>query len=208
MAQLFAAVPGNDLPEVPNYNVCPTVNIHVIRHADGQRHLGAMRWGFVPKWYKAPNDGPLLINARAETIAEKPAFKAAARLRRCLIPADGYYEWQKDETGNRLPSYFRRADGATMAMAGIWQDWEQRGERLRTCAIVTCAANAATSAVHHRMPVILRRQDWGKWLGEDGHGAALLMQPAPENVLKFHRVGREVNSNRTEGPALIEPTEV
>ncbi len=205
MARLFAARPGNDLPGVPNYNVCPTTDIHVIRSEAGARHLGAMRWGFLSHWQKSETDGPLLINARAETIAEKPAFRAAVRARRCLIPASGFYEWSKDDEGNRLPWYFTRADGAPIALAGIWQDWEQGDVALRTCAIVTCAANRAVSAVHHRMPVIVEPDDWAKWLGEAGHGAALLMRPAGEDVLRFHRVSRAVNSNRAAGPELIAP---
>ncbi|MFZ7091906.1 SOS response-associated peptidase [Primorskyibacter sp. 2E233] len=205
MAQLFSAVPGNDLPPVPNYNVCPTNQIHVVRSDDGQRRLGAMRWGFLPHWYKATNAGPLLINARAETIAEKPAFKAACRERRCLIPATGFYEWTKDEGGARLPWYIRPAGEGPLVFAGVWQDWERDGEAYRTCAIVTCGANAQMSAIHHRMPVILAPEDWGKWLGEEGRGAATLMAPAPEGALTFFRVGTEVNSNRASGAQLIEP---
>ncbi|UYV36613.1 SOS response-associated peptidase [Rhodobacteraceae bacterium D3-12] len=205
MVQLFQAVPGNDLPDVPNYNVCPTTDVHVLRYDGGERRLGAMRWGFLPSWYKAMNDGPLLINARAETIAEKPAFRAAVRERRCLIPASGFYEWSKDGEGQRLPWYFTRSDGAPLAFAGIWQDWDKGAEPVRGCAIVTCAANRAMGQVHHRMPVVLEPQNWAKWLGEEGHGAAPLMRPAAEDVLEFHRVGREVNSNRAAGPALIEP---
>ena len=204
MAQLFDAVPGNDLPGVPNYNVCPTNAVHVLSAEAGQRRLGAMRWGFLPGWYKSPSDGPLLINARAETIAEKPAFRAAARERRCLIPVDGFYEWSKDADGNRLPWYVSRADGAPMVFAGVWQVWDKGDAPMRTCAIVTCAANRSLSAVHTRMPVILDPGDWGKWLGEEGHGAALLMRPAEEGVVRFHRVGREVNSNRASGAGLIE----
>ncbi|MDU8927390.1 SOS response-associated peptidase [Alisedimentitalea sp. MJ-SS2] len=204
MAQLFGAVPGNDLPDVPSYNVCPTTNIHVVSGEEGQRRLGAMRWGFLPSWYKNLTDGPLLINARAETIAEKPAFRNAARERRCLIPVSGFYEWSKDEKGNRLPWYFSRRDGAPLVFAGIWQGWDKGEALVKSCAIVTCAANNSTGAVHHRMPVVLEPRDWGKWLGEEGHGAAVLMRPAAEDVLQFHRVGREVNSNRTSGAQLIE----
>ena len=207
MAQLFGAVPDNDLPEVPNYNVCPTTQVATV-HSDGDtRRLRAMRWGFLPHWYKTPSDGPLLINARAETIAEKPAFKAAARERRCIVPASGFYEWTKDPDGNRLPWYITRADGAPMALAGIWQDWDRGEERLRTFAIVTTAANETMSRIHHRMPVILEPEDWALWLGEAGHGAARLMRAAPEDALRMHRVSRAVNSIRARGPELIEPVE-
>ncbi|WP_323767389.1 SOS response-associated peptidase [Marinovum sp.] len=205
MAQLFDALPANDLPEGPNYNVCPTTQIATVRAEEGERRLAPMRWGFLPHWYKSPTDGPLLINARAETIAEKPAFRAACRARRCLIPATGFYEWTKDPEGKRLPWYIRRADGGTLAFAGVWQDWQRDGEALRTCAIVTTAANAPMQAIHHRMPVVLEADAWPLWLGEDGKGAATLMQPAGEDVLAYYRVDPKVNSNRASGEALIAP---
>lgn len=205
MAGLFKASPANDLPPVPNYNVCPTTQIHVVRSADGVRQVLPMRWGFVPHWYKTPSDGPLLINARAEALAEKPAFRAACRARRCLIPVTGFYEWSKDAEGNRLPWYIRAADDSPLAFAAIWQDWEREGQHLRTCAIVTTGANAAMSRIHHRMPVILAPDTWALWLGEKGKGAARLMRAAPDAFLQMHRVDRAVNSNRATGAQLIEP---
>ncbi|SLN68238.1 Putative SOS response-associated peptidase YedK [Roseovarius litorisediminis] len=205
MAQLFSAAPANDLPEVPNFNICPTNDVHVVTAQDGQRRLGAMRWGFLPHWYKSPSDGPLLINARAETIAEKPAFREACRTRRCLIPATGFYEWSKDEDGNRLPWYIHASDGAPIAFAGIWQVWDKGEAPVTSCAIVTTGANAAMSRIHHRMPVIVARDDWPLWLGEAGKGAATLMHAAPEDALEFWRVDPKVNSNRASGPELISP---
>lgn len=205
MARLFDATPGNDLPPVPNFNVCPTTQIHAVWSGEGARRLGAMRWGFLPRWYKEPRDGPLLTNARAETIAEKPAFRDAARTRRCLVPASGFYEWQKGEGGERLPWYFTRADGAAMAFAGIWQDWERGGEAIRSCAIVTTASSPDIAPIHGRMPVILEPKDWGLWLGEEGKGAALLMHAPPPGALGFCRVSKEVNATRAKGPQLIEP---
>ncbi|MEM6939453.1 MAG: SOS response-associated peptidase [Pseudomonadota bacterium] len=207
MAQLFAALPANDLPEVPNYNVCPTNAVHVITsEAGGARRLSAMRWGFIPKWYKKPGDGPLLINARAETVAEKPAFREAARQRRALIVATGFYEWTKDETGARDPWYIAPKDGSALAFAAVWQDWtDPEGNAIRTCAIVTTGANAPMRALHHRMPVILAPEDWPLWLGEAGKGAARLMRAAPDDHLRWHRVDRAVNSNRAAGPELIDP---
>ena len=207
MAQLFAALPSNDLPDVPNYNVCPTNRVHVVREGDSGRRLVSMRWGFIPHWYKSETDGPLVINARAETIADKPAFRSACRDRRCLIPATGFYEWTKDAEGKRLPWYFTRADGEPIAFAGIWQDWGRDDARQSTCAIVTTAANDRVSALHHRMPLVLEPEDWALWLGEEGTGAARLMQPGREDVLDWRRVGTEVNSNRASGPELIEPLE-
>ncbi len=207
MSQLFAAAPANDLPAVPNYNVCPTNDVHIVTSdAEGMRRLGAMRWGLIPHWYKKPSDGPLLINARAETIAEKPAFKAAVRERRGLVVASGFYEWTKGEDDGRDPWYITRRDGAPLAMAAIWQDWTQPdGTRLATCAVVTTGANKSMSALHTRMPVIIRSADWPLWLGEAGKGAAPLMRAAEEDLLHWHRVDRAVNSNRASGPELIEP---
>lgn len=205
MAALFDAAPANDLAALPNYNICPTNAVHSVTSDGGIRHLRPMRWGFLPHWYKAPNGGPLLINARAESIAEKPAFARACRERRCLIPASGFYEWTKDEDGNRLPWYIAPRAGDMLAFAGIWQVWDKGDQPLTTCAIVTTAANDTMGEIHHRMPVILEAQDWALWLGEEGKGAATLMQAVPDDALTFHRVDPKVNSNRALGPDLIEP---
>lgn len=205
MAQLFAARPANDLPPVPNYNVCPTNPVHAITSNSQTRSLHSMRWGFVPHWYKALNDGPLLINARAETIARKSAFREAVRTRRCLIPATGFYEWTKDGEGARWPWYIAPPAGEILAFAGVWQDWAREGETVTSCTIVTTSANSTLKAIHHRMPVILRAKDWPLWLGEAGHGAAKLMTPAPEDALQVYRVDPSVNSSRASGPDLIRP---
>ena len=159
-----------------------------------------MRWGFLPSWYKAPNDGPLIINARSDTVAVKPAFREAIRSRRCIIPASGFYEWSPGPGKSRLPWYITRADGQPMALAGLWQSW---GEML-TCAVVSTGAGAGMGGIHDREPVILETADWGLWLGEAGHGAAVLMKPTPPGVLQLHRVDVAVNSNRAAGPQLIE----
>lgn len=205
MARAFAATPANDLPPVPRFNICPTQPVAAVISREGARHMGPMRWGFLPRWYKSETDGPLLINARAETIAEKPAFREAARMRRCLIPASGFYEWTKDDAGNRLPWYIAPRTGDMLVFAGVWQVWEREETRHVSCAIVTCAANSAMAQVHHRMPVILPPEDWALWLGEAGLGAARLMRATPEDGLVWHRVDRRVNSNAAEGAALIEP---
>lgn len=206
MAQLFDAAPGNDLPQAPNYNVCPTNPVAACISDGGQRRLRPMRWGFVPHWYKTPSDGPLLINARAETIAEKPAFRAACRERRCVIPASGFYEWTKDADGARLPWYITPTDAAPVLFAGVWQDWGPPETRGPTCAIVTVAAgDHPVSAIHHRMPVTLSPDQIPLWLGEAGKGAARLMQPAPRDRFAWHRVATAVNSNRASGPDLIAP---
>lgn len=204
MAQLFDAAPSNDLPEVPRYNVCPTTDVGVIVSGEERRSYRPMRWGFLPHWYKAMNGGPLLINARAETIAEKPAFKGAVRERRCLVPATGFYEWTKDSDDNRLPWYFSRPSGEPMVFAGIWQVWG-KDDPVSTCAIVTTGASDWMSETHHREPVVVLEEDWATWLGEDGEKAAPLMRPAPEGFYQRWRVDRAVNSNRASGAELIEP---
>lgn len=163
-----------------------------------------MRWGFIPHWYKKPNDGPLLINARSETVAEKPAFRDAVRHRRCLIAIGGFYEW--DRAGDqKLPFYIHRRDETPMVLAGIWQDWSQGDDTLTTCAMLTTQARGKMADIHHRIPVILEPDDWGLWLGEEGKGAARLMTSAPDDVYQMYRVGTAVNSNRASGADLISP---
>ncbi|MBF9047441.1 SOS response-associated peptidase [Rhodobacterales bacterium LSUCC0031] len=208
MARLFDAAPANDLPPVPRYNICPTQSLGVVTAGQERRSFRPMRWGFVPRWYKTPTDGPLLINARAETIAEKPAFAAAVRARRCLIPATGFYEWTKDEAGNRLPWYFTPADGAPLVFAGVWQDWGQGAERFASFAIVTTGASDWMAATHHREPVVLARADWARWLGETGEKAAPLMRPAAGGHYQRWRVDPKVNSNRADGEALTQAIEM
>ena len=202
MAKLFASAPANTLPQVPNYNVCPTTQVHVVSLGETGRRLSAMRWGFLPHWYTSPNDGPLLINARSETIAEKPAFRAACRERRCILPISGFYEWFRDGD-EKQPWYIQRADGAPMAVAGIWQSWG--ADHTPTCAVVTTEATGPMADIHHRVPVILEQPDWGMWLGEQGKGAALLMKSPADDILQFHRVSKAVNSNRAAGSELIVP---
>ena len=201
MAQMFAASADNDLPVGENFNVCPTQTIAVAMSDGANRRLRPMRWGFVPHWYKTPTDGPLLINARSETIHEKPAFREACRQRRCLIAADGFYEWKRAEGKTPEPYFVTRTDGAPMVFAGVWQAWGD----INTCAIVTCDANVDMAPVHHRLPVVLETDQFAKWLGEAGHGAATLMKAAAPGALRLRRVSPKVNSNRASGPELIEP---
>ena len=205
---LFSALESGELPDIPNYNICPTNAVAAVVRDGSERKVVSMRWGFIPKWYKSPNGGPLLINARAESIADKPAFREACRKRRCLIPASGFYEWTKSESGQRIPWYIFPSDRKLFAFAGVWQDWNSGTERHVSCAIVTTSANRTLSDLHHRMPVTVRPECYGLWLGEEGKGAARLMRPADDEYFEFHEVGREVNSNRSQGPGLIRPIEV
>lgn len=184
MAQLFEASLGELGPEAPRPNVSPTQSVPVVVSHEGDRLIVPMRWGFLPHWYKTPNDGPLLINARAETIAEKPAFRAAARARRCLLPADGFYEWAGPK-GAKVAHAIRPRAGGPIGLAGVWQEWRPKdGTAMATCAIVTCAANGVLAPIHDRMPVIIAREDFALWLGEADAGAAGLMRPAPEDLLE------------------------
>lgn len=201
MAALFAASPDNDLPEGPRYNVCPTNPVGVVTSTDGARRLRVMRWGLVPPWYKALNDGPLIINARADTVAQKPAFRDAIRHRRCILPASGFYEWSAGPNGTRLPWYITRADGKPLALAALWSHWGD----IDTVAVVTQASGPNLVEIHDREPVILEEADWPLWLGDAGRGAAVLMKPTQPGVLQSHRVDVAVNSNRAVGPQLIEP---
>ncbi|MFQ5624005.1 MAG: SOS response-associated peptidase, partial [Paracoccaceae bacterium] len=156
VAGLFDAAIGDLPPQEPRYNVCPTQPVMTVRSAEDGRWLETMRWGFLPRWYRSPSDGPLLINARAETIAEKPAFRSSCRKRRCLIPASGFYEWTKAADGGKDPWYTFPADSEIFALAGIWRDWESPdGNVWSTCAIVTCPAMGELSGIHTRMPVII-----------------------------------------------------
>lgn len=214
VAALFEAEPGNDLPPAPRYNICPTMPVSLVlsEAALGQarpfrRRLRAARWGFLPPHYKTPADGPLLINARAETLAEKPSFRQAARQGRCLIPASGFYEWARGaaEKAPPLPHYVTRADGALAALAGVCTLWTPaEGLPLLTYAIVTVAAGPDTAALHDRAPLALEPADWPLWLGEAGHGAARLMQPARPGLWAApRRVSLAVNKRGSEGPELI-----
>ncbi len=205
LVELFEALPANDLPDRPDFNICPTQPVGVVTSDEGTRRLRPMRWGFIPHWYKTPTDGPLLINARAETIAQKPAFGAAVRARRCLIAATGFYEWTKDNAGNRLPWYFSDPNGGPLVFAGIYQEWTKGDAPVMTCAIVTCTASPWMAETHHREPLRLAPTDWARWLGETGEKAAPLMRPAPEGAYQRWRVDPKVNSNRASGAALIQP---
>ena len=205
MSQLFNAQPVNDLPDVPNFNVCPTSFIHVVTYNGLGRKLESLRWGFVPNWYREVNGGPLLINARSETIAKKPAFSNASRARRCLIPCSGFYEWSKDLEGNKIPWFISRNDNASMVFGGVWQEWSDESGKIKTCAIVTTASNSNLSKIHHRLPLVLERSDWGLWLGEEGHGASVLMKPTDDETLRAYRVSKNINSNRSSGPDLMSP---
>jgi putative SOS response-associated peptidase YedK len=203
LAALFDAVAGNDLPDSPRFNICPTDPVAVVT-SNGARRLRTLRWGLIPPWYKSPTDGPLIINARSDTIAQKPAFRDAVRQRRCILPASGFYEWSAGPANTRLPWYITRSDGQPMAFGAVFSPWGD----IDTVAMVTVDGGPNMAGIHDREPVILDPADWPLWLGEAGHGAATLMKPTATGVLQSHRVAPAVNSNRASGPQLIDPCPV
>jgi putative SOS response-associated peptidase YedK len=199
-------------PEQPNfpprYNVAPTQPIPIVRLDEGRRHFALMRWGLIPAWVKDPKTFSLLINARAESVLDKPAFRNAMRRRRCLIPADGFYEWR--ETGGRKQAYFvRRKDGAPFAFAGLYETWTgPNGEELDTTAIVTNTANRTLSGIHDRMPVILPAEAFDLWLDcakVDAPTATALLAPARDDALEAYQVSPAVNRVANDTAALIAP---
>lgn len=207
-AALDPALAEDPGPQAPRYNVRPTQKIPVLRRsAEGGRLLTLMRWGFLPAWYGSPSGGPLIINARSEGIAEKPAFREAARRTRCLIPTSGFYEWTESAGKGKEPWLVRLKGGAPMVMAGVWREWTDpaSGEGLQTCAIVTTDANAELAPIHHRSPLWLAPERWGLWLGEEGHGAARLMTPPAEGQIEKWRVSTDLNKRDAEGESLAAP---
>ena len=194
-AEIFNAQMAESLVTVPNFNICPSENISVLVSNSGKRKLGQMRWGFVPHWCKSVADGPLLFNARAETLAEKPAFRDAYRRRRCLIPADGFYEWKKKVGSKSKPFYVRRSDRQQMIFAGIWQFSGGSEHRIPTCTIITVPASEQISGIHNRMPLLIDPSDWAGWLGEgQGVKAAKLMKTPSHIELEVLNVTNEIKS--------------
>ena len=198
----------------PRYNVAPSQDVAVVRAADGGRNLSMLRWGLIPAWAKDPAIGYRLINAHSETVAEKPSFRSAYRRRRCLIPADGFYEWQR--LGKiRQPWLFGLRDGAPFALAGLWERWTVPegaeltgslaelgpGDPVETCTILTTAANETVAPVHGRMPVILPRDACDTWLaGED-----VCLAPFAADAMTAHPVSTLVNRPANDDPRCVEP---
>jgi putative SOS response-associated peptidase YedK len=187
------------------WNLAPSqAGLVVRRHPEtGERRLDALRWGFLPNWAKDPNTAPKPINARAETVASSGMFRAAAAARRCLVPADAFYEWHRTPAGKQ-PYAFARADGEPMMLAGVWDGWRgPDGQIVRSYAIITCQANATMAPIHGRMPVILERDSWPVWLGEAEGDALGRLSPADDGILKVWSVTQAVNSVRHHGPELL-----
>ncbi len=198
----------NSSVELPqSYNVAPTQGVAAVLEEDGERHLEMLRWGLIPPWADDPQIGSRMINARSETAPEKPSFRRAFRERRCLIPADGFYEWQRTN-GAKQPFYIHMEDGRPFAFAGLWESWGKGGEgEVRTCVILTTEANAVVGEIHERMPVIVAPDAYDVWLDPASERDELtgLLVPYPEDGMEAYPVSRFVNSPSNNDPRCVEP---
>ena len=196
-----------DVPNLPpRWNVAPTQAAPVVRETDGVRRLDQLRWGLVPSWSKDMSGAARMINARAETVAEKPAFRAAFRQRRCLVPADGFYEWQP-RGREKQPFRVTLRDAAPFAFAGLWESWTrpEDGEVVETYCIITTEAAASIAHIHHRVPVMLDPGDFAAWLGGPFDRLAALLRPMADARLESHEVSPRVGNVRNDDAGLIEP---
>lgn len=195
---------------VPRYNIAPTQPVAAVRlSAAGKRELTHFQWGLIPSWAKDPSMGSRMINARAETAAEKPAFRAAFKRRRCLLPATGFYEWRK-MNGHKQPMYIHEGDGGLMSLAGLWEIWQSAdGGLLETCTILTTTPNELMAPIHDRMPVILEPQDYDMWLSLDTPADQLnhLLRPFDPAQLLAYPVSTAVNKPQNDTPDIIDPVE-
>jgi putative SOS response-associated peptidase YedK len=203
-----------DLSEVPavapRYNIAPTQPVAAVRasHQDGGRELTYLLWGLIPPWAQDPAIGSRMINARAETAAEKPSFRGALKYRRCLVPADSFYEWRKLD-GRKQPVRIHLKSGEPFAIAGLWERWSSPdGSEIESCTLLTTEPNELLEVVHNRMPVIVAPADFDLWLDEKVQRAEEirhLLRPFPAGAMAFHPVSAYVNSPANEGPDCIAP---
>ena len=206
MRALFGHIDRADFP--PRYNIAPTQPIAIVRLVARRRRLALVRWGLLPAWVKDPSDFPLLVNARAETAAAKPAFRAAMRHRRCLVPADGFYEWRKGE-GASQPFWVRPRSGGLVAFAGLWETWtDGDGGTLETAAILTTPANRTIAPIHSRMPAVIPATAFARWLDTTAHSpadVAPLLAPPPDDLFEAIPVSRRVNRISNDDASLHRP---
>jgi len=190
----------------PRFNIAPTQQVPVIRqYADGENHLDHLRWGFIPSWAQDISIGSKMINARSETVTEKPAFKRAVRYRRCVVPSSGFYEWQQEGKA-KLPWYIRLKDGSPMVFAGLWETWKSPEGEVDSFTILTTTANRLVEPLHDRMPVILHPDEYRTWLDRntrDLAGLVQLFQPYPADLMEMYAVSPMVNSVKNESADLI-----
>lgn len=203
-----------DLPDVPElpfrYNIAPTQEVAAIRlePEQNQRELSLLYWGLIPSWAKDAKMASKLINARAETVAEKPSFRSAFTKRRCLIVADGFYEWQKLADGKKQPFYIHCQDDKPFAFAGLWESWNGEGETIESCTIITASANEVMQPLHDRMPVILSASDYDQWLDptfKDKSALKELLEPCPADWLEAYPVSTRVNNPKHDEAECLKP---
>jgi putative SOS response-associated peptidase YedK len=214
LLERFRAEPSGVEDHQPSWNVAPASDILVVVAGDdGARQLRELRWGLVPRWSKDPKTGNRMINMRAETVREKPTWQRTLARKRCIIPIDGFYEWQDQGKGRRKqPFYIVARDEQPLALAGLWATWRDPDgdDELWTCTILTTTANKLMASVHHRMPVILAPESWDAWLDPDNHDVeqlAALLRPAPEELLALWPVDPAVGNTRNNRPELLHPLE-
>lgn len=206
IAHKYFAASGRPPSHAPSWNVAPTQTAMVVRgSARGERELALLRWGLVPKWARDLAFGNRTINARGETVADKPAFRDAWRRRRCVIPADAFYEWQAKAGAGKQPYAIARSDDAPLIFGGLWESWTSpEGQIVETFAIITVAANEAMAPIHDRMPVILGLDDVALWLGERTGDVAALLRPCPAAWLRSWKVSRRVNAPGNDDASLLQ----
>lgn len=193
----------------PLYNIAPTQKPPILAHTDDGYTVKATRWGLIPSWAKNEKIGSRLINARVETVTEKPSFRAAFKKRRCLVPASGYFEW-KGETGHKQPYFIHDPDGDLLMFAGLWEGWKASddAEWLHTFTIITGEPGKVSGDIHDRQPVILTPSSWQEWLTDEPDVAAAVLQEVPEAKLTYFPVSKAVGSPRNKGAELVEPIEL
>jgi len=207
---LFGYLEGEDFP--PRYNIAPTQPVAIVRLARGARSFALARWGLVPSWVKDPQKFAILFNARAESAAERPAFRAAMRYRRCLFPASGFYEWRRGPGKAKQPYWVSPKGGGLVAFAGLFETWSDRdGGEIDTACILTTDANETIFPIHDRMPVVVAPVDFDRWLDTRGYApgdVADFLHPAPGSLFEAIPVGPRVNSAANDDPAIQEPVVV
>ncbi|HEY1720876.1 MAG TPA: SOS response-associated peptidase [Magnetospirillaceae bacterium] len=206
-------VAGPLVNTTPRYNIAPTQNVLAIirENPTGTRVFAMLRWGLIPHWAKDASIATKLINARAETLADKPSFRDAYRHRRCVIPADGFYEWTRDD--RHAPFAVAKKDRTPIGFGGLWEEWSDptSGERIKTCTIITTEANPTCASIHDRMPVIIALDDIARWLGEEPASNAMIaamLRPYPANDLEVFAVDKRVGNVRNDNPSLFQPKAV
>jgi len=218
IANYFDASVGGETLTEPNYNVAPSVRVPVVVHSEHERSLDLMRWGLIPFWAKSASIGNKMINARVETVTEKSAFRNAIKKHRCIVPADAFYEWTAvvdpvAKKPRKQPWCIQRTDGAPFAFAGMhesWKDPDGDGGRVRSCTILTGAANQAMQPIHDRMPIMIPPSMWDAWLNVEDHDATALLaaiEPPPSELFAIHAVSTAVNNSRSTGALLMDEVE-